>query len=218
MQTNDQPTRVQTPATEVQAPATAEASIVVPMTRAEYEGLKARRSELSNQLINVSGRRKGLAEQLRGADGADKVGLEQRIAVLDQRIVQLESDIASTGRQLTSASAGALATGPRAFGILSSDQTLALSIVFTVLILFPLAIAAARIMFRKAKQPVTVPAIQGEAAKRLERLEQSVESIAVEVERISEGQRFVTRLLSATPQGGILPGGQKETVAVKLSD
>jgi hypothetical protein len=31
---------------------------------------------------------------------------------------------------------------------------------------------------------------------RFERLEQAVESIAIEMERVSEGQRFVTKLLS----------------------
>ena len=31
---------------------------------------------------------------------------------------------------------------------------------------------------------------------RLERVEQTVESIAIEMERVSEGQRFVTKLLS----------------------
>ena len=39
------------------------------------------------------------------------------------------------------------------------------------------------------------PGTQG----RLERLEQSMEAIAVEIERIGEGQRFMTRLLSARP-------------------
>jgi hypothetical protein len=38
------------------------------------------------------------------------------------------------------------------------------------------------------------------ADQRLERLEQAVDSIAVEVERISEGQRFVTKLLSDRAQ------------------
>lgn len=32
--------------------------------------------------------------------------------------------------------------------------------------------------------------------QRLERIEQAVDAIAIEVERISEGQRFTTRLLS----------------------
>jgi hypothetical protein len=35
---------------------------------------------------------------------------------------------------------------------------------------------------------------------RLERLEQAVESIAIEIERVSEGQRYVTRLMSEKAQ------------------
>jgi hypothetical protein len=34
---------------------------------------------------------------------------------------------------------------------------------------------------------------------RLERIEQAVDTIAIEVERISEGQRFVTRLMAERP-------------------
>jgi hypothetical protein len=40
--------------------------------------------------------------------------------------------------------------------------------------------------------------LPGEVVNRLERIEQAVEAIAVEVERISEGQRFTTKLLSET--------------------
>ena len=36
----------------------------------------------------------------------------------------------------------------------------------------------------------------GELAARIERMEQALDSIAVEVERISENQRFTTKLLS----------------------
>ena len=35
-----------------------------------------------------------------------------------------------------------------------------------------------------------------EVAARMERMEQALDSIAIEVERISEGQRFTTKLLS----------------------
>ena len=41
-----------------------------------------------------------------------------------------------------------------------------------------------------------VHAIPSEVSSRLERMEQAIDSIAVEVERISEGQRFTTKLLS----------------------
>ena len=39
------------------------------------------------------------------------------------------------------------------------------------------------------------PALPPGVAERLERIEQAVEATALEVERIGEGQRFVTRLL-----------------------
>jgi hypothetical protein len=42
----------------------------------------------------------------------------------------------------------------------------------------------------------TTPTIPLEVAARLERMEQAIDSIAVEVERISEGQRFTTKLLA----------------------
>ena len=34
---------------------------------------------------------------------------------------------------------------------------------------------------------------------RLERIEQAVDSIAIEVERVSEGQRFVTKIMTQKP-------------------
>ncbi|MEO7368030.1 MAG: hypothetical protein ABIZ36_08740 [Gemmatimonadaceae bacterium] len=40
------------------------------------------------------------------------------------------------------------------------------------------------------------PQIPAEVQGRLERMEQSIDAIAVEIERISEGQRFTTKLLS----------------------
>jgi hypothetical protein len=39
--------------------------------------------------------------------------------------------------------------------------------------------------------------LAGASTERLERIEQAVEAMAVEIERISEGQRFTTRLLSS---------------------
>ena len=56
----------------------------------------------------------------------------------------------------------------------------------------PLVRAYARKMDADAKNP-RVPM---EVTSRLERIEQSLEAVAIEVERISEGQRFTTKLLS----------------------
>jgi hypothetical protein len=49
------------------------------------------------------------------------------------------------------------------------------------------------------------PSIPGDVAARLERMEQAIDSIAIEVERISEGQRFTTKLLAdRVPAAGTL--------------
>jgi hypothetical protein len=50
---------------------------------------------------------------------------------------------------------------------------------------------------------------------RFERMEQTVESIAIEMERVSEGQRFVTKLLSerAPPRPEQLPPGQQRNAS-----
>jgi hypothetical protein len=51
----------------------------------------------------------------------------------------------------------------------------------------------------------------------MERLEQAVDAIAIEIERVSEGQRYMTRLLTegAAPA---LPVGQKAADPVRISD
>jgi len=60
---------------------------------------------------------------------------------------------------------------------------------------------------RRADREVLMPT-NGETALRLERIEAAIEAIAVEVERVSEGQRFVTRLLAerAKEAPAIAPG------------
>lgn len=49
---------------------------------------------------------------------------------------------------------------------------------------------------RKLENESKRPAVPADVAARLERMEQSIDAIAVEVERISEGQRFTTKLLA----------------------
>jgi multidrug efflux pump subunit AcrA (membrane-fusion protein) len=65
---------------------------------------------------------------------------------------------------------------------------------------FPIARAIAR---RMDKRNAAAPGADVETRNRLERIEQAVDAIAVEVERISEGQRFTTKVIAelrALPQ------------------
>ena len=51
------------------------------------------------------------------------------------------------------------------------------------------------------------PALPPETAARLERMELALDAVAVEIERISEGQRFTTRLLAERTEAAARPGG-----------
>ena len=62
----------------------------------------------------------------------------------------------------------------------------------------PLAKAFAKRMERAPLQPSLPP----DVTARLERMEQAIDSIAIEVERISEGQRFTTKLLAERNNSG----------------
>jgi hypothetical protein len=58
------------------------------------------------------------------------------------------------------------------------------------------AIARATVAHRKEASKLDRDSTSPLAEARLARIEQAVEAIALEVERISEGQRFTTKLLS----------------------
>src|SRR5688500_18972821 len=75
----------------------------MPLSDAQREAIEVARDRMSDQLISASGRRDAIAEALKNAQGADRAGLEQRLIQLDQRILQIESDLAETGRILTAA-------------------------------------------------------------------------------------------------------------------
>jgi len=62
----------------------------------------------------------------------------------------------------------------------------------------PIARAVARRMDRDPLQPGVSP----ELAAQIARMEHAIDSIAIEVERISEGQRFTTKLLAERGSGG----------------
>jgi hypothetical protein len=77
--------------------------------------------------------------------------------------------------------------------------------VVAIIIGLPIARAFARRMDRKA----VVPQVPAEVTQQLNHLAQAVDAIALEVERISEGQRFTTRILSEQREGAqhALPTG-----------
>jgi hypothetical protein len=69
---------------------------------------------------------------------------------------------------------------------------------FTIaLVVLILGIPIVRVMMRRWERSVTPPApMPVELTNRLERIEQAVDTVAIEVERISEAQRFQAKLMA----------------------
>jgi hypothetical protein len=61
-----------------------------------------------------------------------------------------------------------------------------------------------RALGRRIERGVHAPSpIEAGSANRLQRIEQAVDAMAIEIERISEGQRFTTRLLSSRAEASV---------------
>ena len=73
---------------------------------------------------------------------------------------------------------------------------------FATAIILAVGVPLARAYSRKMDAESKNPRIPSEVTGRLERIEQSLEAVAIEVERITEGQRFTTKLLSEGRGGG----------------
>ena len=191
------------------------------MSRQDVTNLRTRRSELSDQLESAAGRRRALVDQIRHSSGVNKAGLEARLATLDQRIVRIEGQLDEVGQQLASPEAAQyVATtqppvnfrGPNVrFANVDPEPII---ICFILFVLSPIALSMSRLIWKRGSRTAPVPSASPESGERLEQIQQSVDAIAIEVERVSEGQRFVTRLLSE--RGGLALNASQPPEAVRV--
>jgi hypothetical protein len=188
------------------APSTGTAVTVItpgPATAAEmYEAMRAQRRVIEQQLNDQQSLRRSIAERLREGtvEGADKAGLEARLVTVDQRIIQLDAQLATAEAQEARAAGepGAIVETPSNPNDDWIEITAVMGSIFMFVCVLPLSIAYARRIWRK--HAVTV-SLTPEMTQRLDSIDRSVEATALEVERIGEGQRFVTQLLASRTDG-----------------
>ena len=159
---------------------------------------REQRSELRDQLDRLEDQRQELTEEASAlTDAAAKTGLFNRIAIIDGRIVQVDKAIADADAAVARAASvpGAVIPDPpepRRTG--PPEEFFIFLMVVTVFIGVPLAIAYARRIWKRGVQ--TVAAFPQDIYDRFNRIDQAIDSVAVEVERIGEGQRYVTKLVN----------------------
>ena len=163
---------------------------------AVYEGYRAQVRELNQQMSQLEATRAGLTRQLQQAPREAKSGLEQRIAAVDGRISAVDKQIGDADAQLAKAAAvpGAVVETPPPIMTGPSEDFVMSALFITGALLLPLSLAFARRIWKRTG--TTVAAFPREVGDRLGRVEAAVDSTALEVERIGEGQRFLTRLFT----------------------
>ena len=185
-------------ATTPTAPTPIAAGRAAPSASAIYEGFRAQRRELTNQLDELEGTRRQIVSQLEDVPvgSPDRKPLETRMTEIDSRIGTVDGMLASNAVDISKSAAipGAVVEPPRIISDQPPEEAYVLGGMFMVIVLLPISIAFARRIWRRSAAAVT--AFPREIVDRLFRMEQALEATAVEVERIGEGQRFLTRLFT----------------------
>jgi hypothetical protein len=178
---------------------------------AAWEAARAARNELRGQLDRLVEQRHDILRELEDHDvgGPAASGMQARIQGLDARIAQLDIAVAQADANVAAAAAipGAVVERPAPFRDGPPEEVFFMVPPLLAVLFLPIAIAMARRIWKRTtgQVPVSLPS---DLTERLNRLEAMGETTALEVERIGEGQRFVTRLL--TERGTPLVGeGEK---------
>lgn len=193
----------------------------VPRTAEEFRALEQRIRSLRAQLQDAAERRNSVAGNLRSADEQARDGYLDRLRILDARIIGLETEISNSVARLADAPAMArvqatTAEPPRPEQLAASaiESLIPIVAIVSVFGLAPIAIALSRFIWKRSTAPAVKAGPDRATQDRLEQLQQSMDAIAIEVERISEGQRFVTKLMADRQigAGAADPGSQKQAV------
>jgi hypothetical protein len=185
-----------------------------------YLKLQARQEVLSNQLERLTNRRDNLADDIGQRTGADREGVEARLRQIDGQIQQAETDLNNVTKELAAAAPASVADHVRTIYRGYGDEDLVGAGFSGAGIMLALFIPLIYRMFRRRRYvpPGTVTQAQSPAgAERIDRMENAIDSIAVEIERVSENQRFMTRLLTETQLAGTIAAVRGSTEAAKAA-
>ena len=180
------------------------------------ESLRAQTQALQDQLSVLVGRAKGLEVQSRYARGADRAAVRAQLAQVRTQIGQVSGDLASAQaqiafRQMPMAFRSHMGVPPFSPRWIDQDNVTAVVIVFVLAVLMPISLGITRRIWRRAPKERAAP-YSDMVSHRLEHLEQSVDAIAIEIERISESQRFLTKVLASG--SGALDAGSGKPIDV----
>jgi hypothetical protein len=164
---------------------------------------------IGRQLEFLGKERASLFDRLRSASSEEHVFVQQRIVAVDGNIAALQGQFSELVGKLAQMEAEHAIVNsmmppppPQNFGPqwpIDPDAMTAAFLLLAIGLIVPLSVGLTRRLWRRPAPVAPAPEVEAVSKARFDRLEQAVDAIAIEIERISEGQRFVTRVLSERP-------------------
>lgn len=208
------------------------AQTAIPQTRAELNGLVAKRSELERQLEQLTDRRQELFQQRQRMGRQEGQGHDNRIALIDEQTTQIEREVLQLNTAIAQGTAAVAASGeeftttqqPNYRDVRSEVRSAAEDAVVETMFGSAAGLLAMYVVWRgirrwiwkKKPASAVTAAAAPDQSPRLEQLQQSVDVIALEVERISEAQRFLAKVMNERIPA--LGAGDAQPVSVKNRD
>jgi hypothetical protein len=180
--------------------------------------IRQQRGEMSEQLTSAQNRREEVLELLEDAPPGTQQGLQQQAQVLSERIVRIEQDLEVSGQTLRSGQVpiGVTLVPPRDFGSTGrTDDVERMASMGMLALLVIVGITVTRRWRRRRGRDETRTVVYDE---RMERLEQAVDAIALEIERVGESQRYQAKLMAEANMMPAMGGAQKEPVRARDYD
>jgi len=174
----------------------------VPQTAAEVRAIRIKIDDMRESLQDFAERRNSVAGNLRRADIDARPGYQARLDNLDANINLLQNQITQATLALSQAPASAMVGGTETRMIMPPmpggprDAVQIISVIGSFLVVLSIIGFVRAVVTRRMERSSSRAIADPETGNQLRQLQQSVDSIAIEVERISEGQRFVTKALA----------------------
>jgi hypothetical protein len=168
-------------------------------------------AQLQAQVTSLEAQRRALLDQVRHGRPEVRGAVAPVLAQVDQQLATTQAQLASAQVELASRQGqmpGRIIINPpyrnqpRQF---DPDLAAGLMFAFIFAVLMPISIAVARKIWRSGKTAPAAPRVDDMMGARMDRLEQAVDAIAIEIERISEGQRFITKVMTDRPNTVVSP-------------
>ena len=183
-----------------QAPTPA-GSPLPPIQSGDLTSLQAQAADLNAQLAGLQAQRNGLKSQLDQMlrSNPARPGVQQQWADVGVQVANVQGKLATVQARIAQKQGLPVGTPtvphiPRVF--INPDIAIPAVSVVTLVLMLPISVAWARRILRRAPKSAPAPS---DVTMRLDRIEHAVDTIAIEIERISEGQRFVTKVMAGRP-------------------